>query len=99
MVWWLSVGRWDPEGYYWFGSEVSEAVSEHVRLLNLRLLEHVELDPPEGDEGEGGGKKQDGTGADEGQAGPKTSCPFGFGCGLQPALAPLPLPGRAMVDS
>ncbi|GIM04176.1 hypothetical protein Vretimale_8800 [Volvox reticuliferus] len=35
---WGHYCRWDPDSYYWFGSRVSEVVSEHVRLLNLRLL-------------------------------------------------------------
>ncbi|KAG2489110.1 hypothetical protein HYH03_012336 [Edaphochlamys debaryana] len=42
---WGQRSRWDPESYYWFGSDAFEVITEHVRLLNVRLLASL-ADPP-----------------------------------------------------
>ncbi|GFR51539.1 hypothetical protein Agub_g13957, partial [Astrephomene gubernaculifera] len=42
---WGQYNRWNPDSYYWFGSNVFEVVAEHVRLLNLRLLAPL-AEPP-----------------------------------------------------
>ncbi|EFJ43742.1 hypothetical protein VOLCADRAFT_121390 [Volvox carteri f. nagariensis] len=40
--------RWEPDSFYWFGSNVMEVISEHVRQLNLRLLRPI-VEPSEVD--------------------------------------------------
>ncbi|KXZ49570.1 hypothetical protein GPECTOR_20g425 [Gonium pectorale] len=43
---WGQRNRWDPESYYWYGSNLFEVVAEHVRQLNLRLLQPL-TEPPD----------------------------------------------------
>ena len=57
---WGHWNRWQQD-YYWYGSMLSEAVSEQARLMNVRLLERT-----------------------------SDACPFGYGCGLEPELQPVP---------
>ncbi|KAG2431528.1 hypothetical protein HXX76_009542 [Chlamydomonas incerta] len=42
---WGQHNRWDPQSYYWFGSNTFEVVAEHVRLLNLQLLQPLAQPP------------------------------------------------------